>query len=60
MKNRVGLFVLASVVMVGQVFAQVTGNSSGDDLSGSGTAKHLTKFTGSHGVLLRNSGVGTC
>jgi hypothetical protein len=55
MKSRIGLFVLAGAVMVGPTLAQTSGNSSGDDLSGRGTAKHLTKFTGTHTV--GNSGV---
>src|SRR5215471_5033012 len=55
MKSRVGLFVLAGAVLAGQVFGQTTGNSSGDDLSGRGTAQHLTKFIGSHTV--GNSGI---
>src|SRR5215472_6353923 len=56
MKSRVGLFVLAGV-MVGSAFGQNGGggNSQGNDLSGSGTAQHLTKFTGSYTV--GNSGI---
>lgn len=55
MKSRLGMFVLAGVMMAGQMLGQVSGNSSGDDLSGRGTAKHLTKFTGTHSV--GNSGI---
>src|SRR5215469_8424042 len=58
MKSRIGLFVLAGIVMAGPVLGQTTsggGNGSGNDLSGSGTAQHLTKFTGSHTV--GNSGI---
>src|ERR1700745_1323134 len=55
MKSRVAMFVLAGVVMLGRVLGQTTGNGSGGDLSGRGTAKHLTKFCGSHTV--GNSGI---
>src|SRR5262249_45583528 len=50
MKNKVGLFVLAGVAIVGPALGQNGGggNGQGNGLSGSGTAQHLTKFTGSY------------
>ena len=57
MKSRIGLFVLAGAVIVGPAFGQNGGgrNGQGNGLSGSGTAQHLTKFTGSYTV--GNSGI---